>query len=349
MMELYPSIDLKNGQCVRLTQGDFDTVHTVAEDPVAVAASYRDAGAKVIHVVDLDGAKDGARKNAELVEAIVRAAKPALVELGGGLRDMKSLEEADRLGVWRFIIGSAALGGAGFVKEAIACYSSRVAVGIDARDGKVRTHGWTDDSGRDELEFAREVASWGVETIIYTDIAVDGLLKGPSLDRLAAFREALPGIFLVASGGVSDVGDVCALRRMGIDATIAGKALYTGGLPLETALFEARVGQVFDKAPLVPAVIQHADSGEALMLGYMSPESLMLTLRSKKAVFFSRSRQKLWIKGETSGNFLDVVSIAADCDNDALLVRCRPRGPTCHTGRDSCFFNDISLEGWPDE
>jgi phosphoribosylformimino-5-aminoimidazole carboxamide ribotide isomerase len=131
-MEIYPAIDLKDGKCVRLLHGDFDTVHTVAPDPVAVASGYRDAGAKVVHVVDLDGAKDGRRKNAALIKDICAEARPAAVELGGGLRCMSDLEEADGLGVWRFVIGSAALDGPCFVKEAIEHYGNRIAVGIDA-------------------------------------------------------------------------------------------------------------------------------------------------------------------------------------------------------------------------
>jgi phosphoribosylformimino-5-aminoimidazole carboxamide ribotide isomerase len=340
-MELYPAIDLKDGKCVRLLRGDFDTVHTVAQDPVAVAASYRDAGAEVVHVVDLDGAKDGVRKNAALVAAIVKAASPAKVELGGGLRSVKDLDEADKLGVWRFIIGSAALTDPLFVQEAIERYKDRIAVGIDAKDGLVRTHGWVDDSGRDEVEFTREVVSWGVKTIIYTDIDMDGALAGPSINRLAAMREALPEAFIVASGGVTTLNDVSALRQMKIDAAIAGKALYTGDLPLEEAVFEARLGQLFDKAELIPAIVQHAESGLVLMLAYMSSEALRQTLKTKMATFYSRSRQNLWVKGETSGHFLDVVSITADCDEDTLLLRCNPRGPVCHTGAEGCFYKEV--------
>jgi phosphoribosylformimino-5-aminoimidazole carboxamide ribotide isomerase len=340
-MDIYPAIDLKDGQCVRLRQGDFDTVHTVAPDPVAVAESYRDAGAAVVHVVDLDGAKDGVRKNAALVEAIVKAAKPALVELGGGLRTMADLEEAEKLGVWRFVIGSAAFDDPAFVKNAAMRYGGRAAVGIDAKDGVVRSHGWIDGTGRDELAFAREMAALGVETVIYTDIAVDGLLAGPSVERLAALRQALPETFLVASGGVTSIDDVRALRRMGINAAIAGKALYTGDLPLGKALFEARWGQLFDRHTLIPAVIQHAESKDVLMLGYVSPESLELTLKSKKMTFFSRTRQKLWVKGETSGNYLDVVGVTADCDEDSLLVLVKPHGPVCHTGAESCFYKTV--------
>lgn len=343
-MELYPSIDLKDGQCVRLLRGDFATIHEVAPDPVAVAESYRDAGAEVVHVVDLDGAKDGVRKNAALVRAIVQAARPAKVELGGGMRRMEDLADADALGVWRFVIGSAALTDPGFVKDAVSRYGEdRVAVGIDAMGGKVRAHGWTDDSGRDELDFCQEAASWGVRTVIYTDIATDGALAGPSLSRLTALRDAFPELFLVASGGVTTLADMRALRQLGVNAAIAGKALYTGDLPLHDALFEGRYGMLFDRAPLLPAIIQHDATNEVLMLGYMSPESFSMTLKTKRVTFFSRSRQTLWVKGETSGNFLDVVSVDADCYHNSLLIRCNPHGPTCHTGRVSCYFNHIPM------
>jgi phosphoribosylformimino-5-aminoimidazole carboxamide ribotide isomerase len=342
-MDIYPAIDLKDGKCVRLKQGDFSTVHTVAPDPVAVAESYRDAGAEIIHVVDLDGAKDGIRKNAGIVGAIVRAANPAKVELGGGLRSIEDLDEAGRLGVRRFVIGSAALSDSDFVKRSVACYGERVAVGIDAKDGIVRSHGWMGDSGRDELEFAGEIAALGVKTIIYTDIATDGLLKGPSLERLTALRKALPDINLVASGGVSNIGDISALRRMGADAAIAGKALYTGDLPLKEAFFEARLGHLFDRYPLIPAVVQHAETKDVLMLGYVSPLSLRLTMDTKKMTFFSRTRQEIWVKGETSGNYLDVVSIATDCYDNSLLIRCNPRGPVCHTGAETCYFTEVGI------
>ncbi|MDR1692342.1 MAG: phosphoribosylformimino-5-aminoimidazole carboxamide ribotide isomerase [Oscillospiraceae bacterium] len=343
-MELLPAIDLKEGRCVRLLRGDFATVHEVAPDPVAVAESFRSAA--MIHVVDLDGAKDGRRRNAELVKKIVEAAAPAKIELGGGLRTMNDLAEADALGVWRFVIGSAALEDPGFVKDAVLRYGSgRVAVGIDAKDGRVRSHGWTGDSGRDELDFFREVASLGVTTVVYTDIAADGALAGPSVARLARLRETLPGIDLIASGGVTTINDVKTLRQLGVSAAIAGKAVYTGDLPLEEALFEARYGALFDRAPLIPGIVQDEETNEVLMLGHLSPESLRLTLRTGRATFFSRTRRQLWVKGETSGNFLDVVSVAADCYHNSLLLRCRPHGPTCHTGRASCFFNEIPLGG----
>lgn len=341
-MVVIPAIDLRDGKCVRLEKGDFGTVRQVAEDPVGVAVSYRDNGARLIHVVDLDGAKDGIRRNSELVRKIVLAAAPAKVELGGGLRSMDDLREADALGVWRFVLGSAAVENPGLIREAVAEFGERVAVGIDARNGTVRTKGWLGDSGLDTYEFAKKVSDIGVKTIIFTDIDTDGMLSGPSLDALKKLR-SLCNCDIVASGGVSSLEDIHRLRTMGMDACIVGKALYSGNLNLPEAIFEARFGALFDKSELAPAIIQDADTLEVLMLGYMSRQSLNLTLETKRAVFFSRSRQKLWVKGETSGNFLNVVKISSDCDEDTLLLLCRPDGPVCHTGSVSCFFREISV------
>lgn len=341
-MELYPAIDLKDGKCVRLLQGEFDTVQTVAADPVECARRYRDQGACIIHVVDLDGALDGHRKNAALVREIVQAAYPAKIELGGGLRSLSDLAEADALGVFRMILGSAAVTDRAFVREALARYDSRIAVGIDAKDGFVKTHGWTADSGIPEIDFVREMVSEGVRVIIYTDISTDGTLKGPSLERLSGVRALLPPeTELVASGGVANVSDIQALRKMGAHAAIAGKALYSETLDLTEGLCEARYGHLFDKQELVPAIIQHDETGAVLMLGYMNRLSFQHTINTGNAVFWSRSRQKLWMKGETSGHFLHLRSILTDCDRDTLLLRCIPQGPTCHTGAQSCFYQSI--------
>ncbi|MCL2083095.1 MAG: 1-(5-phosphoribosyl)-5-[(5-phosphoribosylamino)methylideneamino]imidazole-4-carboxamide isomerase [Oscillospiraceae bacterium] len=338
-MELYPAIDLKDGQCVRLVEGRFNTVHKVADDPVQIAGQYRDAGASVIHLVDLDGALNGKRKNAEKVKLIVDAAAPAKVELGGGLRCMEDLHEVAELGVWRFIVGSAAVDDFSFVQNAVEKYGHRVAVGIDARDGFVKTHGWTANSGINEIEFAKKIASGGVETIIYTDISKDGTLQGPSLDRLKSIKSALPGqVTLVASGGVSCLNDIRGLRHAGVQAAIAGKALYAGTLDLTEGLAQARHGELFDKQDLVPAIVQHAETSQVLMLGYMNCFSLYRTLQTRRVTFWSRSRKTLWTKGETSGNFLISREILTDCDKDTLLVRAIPSGPICHTGNESCFF-----------
>ena len=339
-MQIIPAIDLQDGQCVRLRKGDFDTTHTVADDPLRVAADYRAAGAALIHVVDLDGAKDGARRNAELVRAIVKAAVPAKIELGGGLRSDADLAGADALGVYRFVLGSAAAEDPSVVSRALTRYGpERVAAGIDALDGRVKTRGWREDGGLADTQMAADMAKLGVQTLIYTDIATDGELGGPSLDRLRAMKEAFNGSgALIASGGVSGLGDVEALRDLGMDGCIIGKALYSGAVDLREALFAGQWETCFAKGELLPAVVQDSATKDVLMLGYMDRQALRKTLETGLVTFFSRSRQTLWTKGETSGNTLRVVSIAPDCDRDTLLVTAVPAGPTCHTGHTSCFY-----------
>ena len=239
-MEILPAIDLKNGQCVRLFQGDYSTAHVVHGDPLAVAQSYREAGASLIHVVDLDGARDGTRRNAELVSQIVRAAAPVAVELGGGLRALADLEAAGALGVRRFILGSAAVEDPAFVRAACECFGGgRVAVGIDARDGFVKTQGWHQDTGLDYIAFARQMTALGVQTLIFTDIDTDGAMQGPHWARTEALRRAVD-CHLVLSGGVSSLDDIARLRDMGIDSVIIGKALYVGAITLEQAIACAR-------------------------------------------------------------------------------------------------------------
>ena len=234
-MYILPAIDLKDGRCVRLYKGDFDTVHQVAEDPLAVAAIFKATGAEIMHVVDLDGAKSGERKNAAIVRSLCENSG-LRVELGGGLRTMADLEEMDKLGVWRMIIGSAAVTDPDFVAAAVERFGSeRIAVGIDALDGRVRTHGWVDDSGVDAYDFALKMVSLGVGTIIFTDISRDGTLSGPpiaDLERLCSGVDC--GI--VASGGVSGIEDIAAIKKCGAAGAIIGKAFYAGTIDLAEAV-----------------------------------------------------------------------------------------------------------------
>lgn len=172
-MIILPAIDLKDGKCVRLLKGDFSTVHQVSEDPLQTAAEFRAAGATFIHMVDLDGARDGVRKNGDIVRAVCEQSG-LRVELGGGIRNMADLEAVFDLGVYRAVIGSAAVTDPEFVAEAAKRYGDRIAVGIDTLDGKVKTAGWIEDSGLDYLEFAKRMEALGVQNIIFTDIATDG-------------------------------------------------------------------------------------------------------------------------------------------------------------------------------
>lgn len=233
-MIILPAIDLKDGKVVRLYKGEFDTVHQVAEDPLSTAKAFYDAGARYIHMVDLDGAKDGVRKNADIVRVVAQNSG-LKVELGGGIRSMKDLEEVFALGVTRAVIGSAAVSHPEFVKEAVERYGERIAVGIDTKDGKVKTAGWLEDSGLDYLEFAKSMESIGVKTMIFTDIDTDGTLQGPSFERLKALQEAV-SCQIVASGGVSSNQDIRDLVGMEMYGAIIGKAYYAGTLELAQAV-----------------------------------------------------------------------------------------------------------------
>lgn len=237
MMKVLPAIDLKGGQCVRLQKGDYGTAQKVAEDAVETAKGFLAAGARLIHVVDLDGAKSGSRANYDVVRRVIDCTSAA-VELGGGIRSMEDLRHVLSLGISRAVIGSAAVRNPAFVREACAVFGDKVAVGIDARGGTVRTEGWMHDSGEEYLAFARRMVGYGVQTIIFTDIEKDGMLEGPNFEQLAALRDAV-SCTIVASGGVSTLEDIRRLKALGIDEAIAGKAVYTGALDLAAAIREA--------------------------------------------------------------------------------------------------------------
>ncbi len=235
-MLIFPAIDLKDGKAVRLRRGDFSTVHQVADDPLETARTFCAAGARYLHMVDLDGAREGVRKNS----AIVRAAASAglRIELGGGIRSSADLEAVFALGVWRAVIGSAAVSRPDFVREALAAWGpERIAVGVDAKDGLVRTAGWEENAGVDYLAFARQMEDLGVRHIIFTDIDTDGVLAGPAFDRLEALQKTV-SCAITASGGVSSNADLRALRDQGLYAAIVGKAWYAGAVDLAQAVEE---------------------------------------------------------------------------------------------------------------
>lgn len=235
-MLIFPAIDLKDGRVVRLHRGRFDTVHQVADDPVETAKTFYAAGARYLHMVDLDGAREGVRKNSAIVQA---AAQVGLhIELGGGIRSMADLEAVFDLGVWRAVIGSAAVSDPYFVREAVEQYGpERIAVGIDAKDGLVRTAGWEENAGVEYTGFAKQMEAIGVKYIIFTDIETDGMLSGPSFGRLEALQKAV-SCSLTASGGVSSNADLRALRDRGLYAAIVGKAWYAGAVDLAQAVEE---------------------------------------------------------------------------------------------------------------
>lgn len=235
-MLIFPAIDLKDGKVVRLYKGDFSTVHQVADDPVKTARTFLAAGAKYLHMVDLDGARGGARKNGAIVKAVSEVG--LRIELGGGIRSMADLEAIFGLGVWRAVIGSAAVSDPNFVQAAVKQYGpERIAVGIDAKDGLVRVSGWEENAGLDYICFAKKVESIGVKHIIFTDIDTDGTLSGPSFSRLKALQNAV-SCSITASGGVSSNDDLRQLNDQKLYAAIIGKAWYTGSVDLAQAIRE---------------------------------------------------------------------------------------------------------------
>ena len=235
-MLIFPAIDLKSSKVVRLYKGDFDTVHQVADDPAATAKAFYAAGARYLHMVDLDGARDGQRKNSSIVQSVADVGLK--IELGGGIRSMTDLEAVFSLGIWRAVIGSAAVSNPDFVREAVETYGpERIAVGIDTKDGLVRTAGWAESTGLAYLSFAKQVESIGVKYIIFTDIDTDGTLSGPSFARLEALQKAV-SCSITASGGVSSNEDLRQLRDRGLYAAIVGKAWYTGVVDLAQAVRE---------------------------------------------------------------------------------------------------------------
>lgn len=346
-MLIFPAIDIKNGQCVRLHKGDFATAHVVAEDPLETALSFARAGAQWVHMVDLDGAKAGHPVNREIFRKVARESGLKL-ELGGGIRDIETIDAYLADGVSRVILGSVALKNPALVEQAVERYGDKIAVGIDARDGMVATEGWLESSNVHYIDLAREMERRGVRCIIFTDISRDGTLSGPSLEQLEALNAAV-GCDIIASGGIKSIEDIEALCDRGMYGAICGKSLYEGTLDLAQALTLSAGSAAlalervkYDVNGLVPAIVQQWDTGEVLMLAYMNEESLRRTLETGTTWFYSRSRQKLWNKGESSGHFQRVVSLRADCDYDTLLVRVDQTGAACHTGSHNCFFHDLS-------
>jgi phosphoribosylformimino-5-aminoimidazole carboxamide ribotide isomerase len=236
-MILLPAIDLIDGQCVRLYQGDYSQATTYASDPVEVARKWQEAGASWLHVVDLDGAKAGQPVNTSVIARLCQETD-LRIEVGGGLRTLEHIASTLDLGVERVILGTAALADRAMLDQAVQRWGARIVVGIDARDGCVAIRGWRETSSVLAAELAVELGTAGVRTIIYTDIARDGAMQGPNLAALRTMLNALQGsgTALVASGGVSSLADLQQLAELELEGVIVGKALYTGALDLAEAI-----------------------------------------------------------------------------------------------------------------
>lgn len=233
-MIILPAIDLRDGKCVRLYKGDFNKSEIVADSPINTAISFKEAGAEYIHMVDLDGALKGKGVNVDIVSKVIKTVDIP-VELGGGIRDIETIDYLIEKGISRVILGTAALNNPSLVKEAVKKYGDKIAVGIDAKDGYVAVDGWLNVSKVNYIDFAKEMESIGVKNIIFTDISRDGTLTGPNLEALSKLKESV-GCDITASGGIKNIQDVDSIKKMGLYGVIIGKAIYSNNIDLKEAV-----------------------------------------------------------------------------------------------------------------
>lgn len=234
-MILYPAIDIQDGKCVRLERGVFSSTTVYGDDPVEMAKRWEREGGQYIHVIDLDGAQHGAGVNQEVIAKMAKAVSIP-IQLGGGIRSMEDIDKALSLGVGRVILGTVAIENPLLVKEAVEKYGAdKIMVGVDAKDGKVAIHGWETVSSKDAKDVCLEMKSYGIKTINYTDIAQDGMMKGPNIGATKELIEQT-GMDIIASGGVSKLEDLVKVKEIGAAGAIIGVALYLGAIDLAEAL-----------------------------------------------------------------------------------------------------------------
>lgn len=233
-MLILPAIDILGGNCVRLLKGEYNSAHKVAADPFETAAAFERTGAKMLHTVDLDGARDGSPANYEIISGIAKSLGIP-VEVGGGIRDMCTIEKYISAGLARVILGTSALRNPKLVRDAVREFGAKIAVGIDARGGMVCVDGWTEASETPYIEFAKIMEDAGVDNIIFTDIERDGTLTAPNFEQLFALSQAVT-VKITASGGIRDIDNIKQLASMGLYGAICGKSLYDGTLDLAQAL-----------------------------------------------------------------------------------------------------------------
>ena len=341
------SIDLKDGKVVQLKNGR--DLMLERDNPDALIAEFDKYGETAI--IDLDAAlrntdAAGNTANTGILKSLLRKGN---TRVGGGIRDVKKAKELVSLGAEKIIVGSAAFAAhnealgahnvsdfSGFLNEEFlkelcaAIGKQRVIISVDTVQGNIALKGWTESSGIPLIKGAQAAERYASE-LLFTCVEREGCMQGADMDAIRELRGAV-SCRLVAAGGVSTVEQIAELERMGVDAQL-GMALYTGAVKLSDAFIACLNWQ---KAPLIPVIAQ-SDSGEVLMLGFANKEALEKTFAGGQLTFWSRTRNKLWTKGETSGKFLDVVRLRADCDRDTVLATVVPRGAVCHTGSWTCF------------
>lgn len=316
---IIPSIDLMNGKAVQLRQGMEKVLER--EDVLELAKYYGRFGE--LAVIDIDAAV-GNGNNESLIKQICKVAS---CRVGGGIRDIEKAKRMLANGAKKIIIGTAA--DEEFLSK---LPKDRVLVAIDAKDGKIATHGWTKFNNSTPMEFVKRFNNY-CSGFLYTIVEKEGMMEGTDLEAIKEIRNATTKE-LVAAGGISSVEEIVKLQKMNI-STQLGMCIYTNQVALEDAFckcldFEKRFGYL-------PTVVQDFDTKQVLMLAYSTPESVMQTLKNGVGTYFSRSRKQIWVKGETSGNTQELVTARFDCDMDALLYIVKQTGNACHLGRYSCF------------
>lgn len=353
-MIIIPAIDIKDGTCVRLVQGEQETAVKVAEDPIEVALKFEKAGATQLHIVDIDGAISGKMVNEKIILDI--AQKTGLqVQAGGGIRSLDDAKMFLENGVSKLVIGKVALHNRELLEKLVEMYGDRIVASIAAKDGLVAADGWLSISEIDYMTLASEMEKMGVRNLIFTDISRNGTMDGPNLDALDKLNYTF-SMNIIASGGISSLKDIIDLSNLNLHAAICGKALYSGTMDISSALTIARLleenankrkkmptlERFFQKSGLIPVIIQDDKTEEVLMLGHMNREALKMTLETGRTWFYSRSHHEIWNMGANSGgNYQNVVSVYSDNDNDALLIRVEQIGNACKTGTHSCFYKKV--------
>ena len=237
-MLIFPAIDLYEGKAVRLLRGDYNQMTVYSDNPIEMLKDFEAQGASCIHVVDLEGAKSGTTPNLELIRSL-KEQTSLFMEVGGGIRNMETVKKYMDAGVDRVILGTAAVKDPAFAEEAVKAYGEKIAVGVDIKDGEVAIHGWTESSGLDAFDFCKKMQAMGIKTLICTDISKDGAMQGTNRELYKELSQKF-NINIIASGGVSSIDDITALKDMGIYGAIIGKAYYIGAIKIDEAIEVAK-------------------------------------------------------------------------------------------------------------